>query len=179
MIIPLKRSYGFEDRLVMSEGVAKSHDVEMILLENIPGALNVKRASKQDDRNGTDYWVELISGKRLSVDLKARSQDYSRKNPPKDDLALETWSVIGQKIGWTRDFDKQTDYVLWLWQDTGRWCLIPFAMLCKVFSEKWQEWIKVFRTDDQDTEGRWKSQCVFVPRRLVWQEIYKHYAGAP
>ena len=38
------------------------------------------------------------------------------------DIALETWSVIEKlKIGWTRDLNKRSDYVLWFWLDTKRW----------------------------------------------------------
>ena len=169
------RNYGFAERLGMSHGAAIGVGVEEILKDNVPGAWNVRRASEQDDRSGTDFWVERGCGESLSVDCKIRSQDWSLKGC--DDLALETWSVIERgKVGWTRDSAKRTDYVLWFWKDTGRWCLIPFPMLCKVFAAKWEAWTRKYKTVQQRTDT-YHSECVFVPRRVVWAAIYKHFGG--
>ena len=176
-------SYGFQERLVMSEGVAGNTVVEDVIMANIPGACHVYRAHLSNDRQGTDYWVELANGNHLSVDVKSRSEDWATKPPPlrADDLALETWSVVEKRVvGWTRDAKKRTDYVLWFWQDTGRWCLIPFPMLCGVFSDKWQEWASMYKTRKQYTPGRdYHSECVFVPRKEVWAAIYRKYSGVP
>lgn len=170
-------SYGFQEQLVMSQGVAFSATVQDVLLKNIPGACNVYPASRSNDKNGTDWWVEHESGNHLSVDAKVRSMDWAAKG--KDDLALETWSVVeSMKVGWTRDSRKRTDYVLWLWTDSGRWCLVPFPMLCAVFSEKWQDWKTSYKTSRQHTpEGNYHSECVFVPRKELWAAIYRKYSG--
>lgn len=172
--------YSFTERMRMSDGVSVTRNVQEILCENIPGATRAERANAQDDRHGTDWWVLHESGKRLSIDYKVREQDWAATHPREDDLALETWSVVeGGKVGWTRDEDKRTDYVLWLWKDTGRWCLVPFPMLCAVFSEKWEEWKAQYKTRPQETPeyGGYHSECTFVPRVVVWREIYNHYGG--
>jgi len=178
------KSYTFSERFAMSQGQCAGMDVSDILLAHIPGALEVHKASSQDDRKGTDWWVAHKSGKRLSIDAKVREQDYSvHPNPTQraDDLALETYSVCEKEIpGWTRDASKTTDYVLWFWVDTARWCLLPFCMLCAVFQEHWQAWRQQYKRATQHTKERdrqWHSECVFVPRRLVWAEIYKRFAG--
>ena len=179
----MPREYGFEERLQMSEGISSTKSIEEILLANIPGAQRVVRAARSADRNGTDYWVHHARGKPYSVDVKARSEDWAFKPEPntRDDLALETWSVVeNQVIGWTRDERKMTDYVLWFWKDSGRWCLVPFAMLCSVFAEFWEEWIFRFETARQQTPwngGSYHSECVYVPRRDVWAAIYKRFGG--
>ena len=119
----------------------------------------------------------MQSGNHLSVDVKIRAQDWSVKDEPDraDDLALEIWSVCEKKIqGWTRDESKRTDYVLWYWSDTGRWCMIPFAMLCQAFREHWEAWSQEFRTATQRT-GNYHSNCVFVPRRTIWNAIYNRF----
>lgn len=178
--------YEFGEQLRMSQGISADKDIATVLMSNVPGALRVEKASEDDDRNGTDYWVYHARGEPYSVDVKFRSQDFAVKPEPftADDLALETWSVIENRvIGWTHNESKMTDYVMWFWKDTGRWCLIPFAMLCGVFQSMWQAWRKEFRTAVQATEdlqgGRgWHSECVFVPRREVWAEIYKRYGGS-
>lgn len=181
----MPREYSFNERLQMSEGISSSKNIGDILLKNIPGAQRVERASKSADRNGTDYWVHHARGKPYSVDVKVRSSDWAFKPEPnkRDDLALETWSVVeNQVVGWTRNQQKMTDYVLWFWSDSGRWCLIPFAMLCAVFDFFWQEWREQFQTDQQVTPrangGAYHSECVFVPRREVWAAIYKRFGGS-
>lgn len=175
--------YSFSERLKMSEGVDASADVESILLGHIPGALSVIKAHSKNDRTGVDWWVEMPGARFLAVDAKVREQDWTLVRPEEDDLALETWSVVEQRIpGWTRCEDKNCDYVLWLWIDTGRFCLLPFRMLCKVFSGRWEDWSKKYRTARQYTPrngGGYHSECVFVDRRELWAEMYRQFGGAP
>lgn len=174
------RQYGFHEELKASEGVSESASIERILIENICGAVGVNKAATVNDRSGTDWWVEHCTGRHLSVDAKVRKEDWAASHPDEDDLALETWSVVEKEvIGWTRDQTKRCDFVIWLWTDSGRWCLLPFPMLCKVFQVKWQHWSAKFKTRRQFTPqfGGYHSECVFVPRREIWAEMYKHYSG--
>lgn len=165
----------------LSEGVCVTADVKMILTANIPGALNVFKAHEQNDRRGVDWWVEVPNTRFLAVDAKVRDQDWAPKGH--DDLALETWSVVEKQIpGWTRSEEKACDYVLWLWKDTGRFCLVPFQMLCKVFQLNWMEWSRKYKTARQFTprsDGGYHSECVFVDRREVWSALYKQFGGHP
>lgn len=180
----MPREYGFEERLQMSQGICTSKDIAVILLANVPGAISVQKAGRTDDRNGTDYWVHHARGEPYSIDVKVRDEDWAYKPRPNtaDDLALETWSVVEKEIvGWTRNSSKMTDYVLWFWQDSGRWCLIPFSMLCAVFEQSWQDWSAQFKTCRQFTRwngGGYHSECVFVPRREVWAAIYRRFGGS-
>lgn len=170
--------YTFADRLAMSEGAAAGVAVEDILLREIPGAVAVQRASREEDRSGIDWWVERSNGTHLGVDLKARAEDWAQHGH--DDLALEVWSVVERRIvGWTLDIGKLTDYVLWHWQDTGRWCLLSFPMLARVFTDHLAEWVASYRVADQSTSGRYHSRCVFVPRLVIWRAIYDRYGGVP
>ena len=135
--------YSFEDRLVMSDGYAVRANVRDVLLEYIPGSREVHKSCTENDKTGVDWWVEMIGGRMLAVDAKVREVDWAANHPDEDDLALETWSVIEQGIvGWTRDESKRCDYVLWLWRDSQRFCLVPFPMLCAAFKAKWQSWKK-------------------------------------
>lgn len=185
----MTREYEFAERMKMSSGRAKNASVESVLLSIVPGATTVHRAGETNDRAGTDWWVE-VAGRHLSVDAKVRSKDFG-----KDDLALETYSVKGYKlrngrrtsspmqIGWTRDERKRSDYVLWIWP--GRYCLLPFLFLCKAFQENWQEWCQAYQTVEQFTPAAngdrlgWFSECVFVPRAVVWEAIGNRFAPAP
>ncbi len=174
-------SYTFAEQLNQSRNCRD--EITSILQNQIPGVVAVHPAHACNDRRGTDYWCEMQSGNHLSVDVKIRSQDWSVRDEPNqaDDLALEIWSVKEKRIaGWTRDEAKRTDYVLWYWTDTGRWCLIPFAMLCHVFRDNWEAWSQEFQTATQRTPERcYHSQCVFVPREEVWRAIYHKFNPRP
>lgn len=163
----------------MSRGMAVGQSIQKILLDHVPGALTAKPATATEDRNGTDWWVEQQSGEKISIDCKVREEDFKAKSGA-DDLALETWSCIERQIvGWSRNSFKRTDYILWLWKDTGRWCLIPFPMLCHVFSQHWEQWRTAYKTSRQKTlGGGYHSECTFVPRREVWKAIYLAYGGS-
>lgn len=165
----------------MSCGTAASAEVRSVLLSQIPGAVNVIAAHQKNDRQGIDWWVEMSTARHLAVDAKVRESDWAASHPDEDDLALETWSVVESRIpGWTRDADKRCDYVLWLWKETGRFCLVPFPMLCRVFARNWQSWAAAYKTSQQFTPrggGGYHSECVFVPRRALWAEIYREYGG--
>lgn len=175
------RKYEFGDRMAMSQGFAETADVRSILLAEIPGAVNVQAAATENDKQGVDWWVEMSTARHLAIDAKVRESDWASTHPDEDDLALESWSVVEKSVpGWTRDASKRCDYVLWLWKDTKRFCLIPFPMLCRVFSNHWREWCRTYRTARQHTpreSGGYHSECVFVPRREVWAAIYRAYGG--
>jgi len=178
----LPRDFDFAAQLGMSQGQSANTSIKDILLSNIPGAVNCHQAHTINDRNGIDWWIEHSAGKFLSVDCKVREEDWAARGSATDDLALETFSVVEKNIaGWTRSAEKKTDYVLWLWLDTGRWLLVPFPMLCSVFSREWNNWRHKFKTARQRTvrgNGEfYHSECVFVPRRTVWEEIYRQYGG--
>ena len=177
----MPNSYDFDERMRMSDGVSVGADFSVILRTNLVDVVRVERASQTDDRNGTDWWAITNSGRRLSIDCKVRGTDFALKG--KDDLALETWSVVEKRIpGWTRNPDKRTDFILWRWS-SGRWCMVPFPMLCRVFTEYWEVWRNEFQRAVQHTpRGNgvgYHSECVYVPRRLVWSEIYRRFAGQP
>lgn len=165
----------------MSDGCIgeQSVSIEDYLLKNIPLAVSVERANKADDKNGIDWWVTLISGRKLGIDVKVREVDWSKKGS--DDLALETWSVMEKQIiGWTRNPDKQTDYIVWLWKDTGRLVIIQFPWLCSFFMTHWEAWRKKYKTRVQRTvnnSSQYHSECVFVPRELIFTLLYRAIGG--
>jgi hypothetical protein len=174
----LERSYEFTERKQFSEGIERDALVTEIIVAKIPGAVAVKRAGSFDDKRGTDYWVTLISDHQISVDVKFRQEDFSVRSGI-EDLALETLSVIERnKIGWTLDPAKRTDYVLWIWLDTRRWTLLPFLMLCATFQEYELAWRKRYRSERQFTpDGGYHSECVFVPTKVIYGAMFHRCCG--
>lgn len=155
------RYYNFGERL----GFSKTADAAIIplLLEYVPDAKNITFTSISHNDEGIDCTITRELGSIVHVDLKVRSCDYG-----KDDLALETWSVCFTKVGWTRDYTKKTDYVLWYWVDSHKHYWVAFPPLRRVFSKYWQLW--TYRKEPQDS-GDWQSEVMFVPIAMIEREI--------
>lgn len=176
-------SFQFDEQFKMSEDEQVQSAIFTFIRENIPGVSFIDRAGAHDDRRGTDYWVHLDSGKRISLDVKIRATDFAAKDPPQDDLALEVWSVVGKKVGWTRDPDKQTDYVLWHWKDSGRICMLAFPLLCAVFNRNMDRWIVEYdemiqtQTTVSVDDSSYQSSCIFIPRHIVIQAMIDQFGG--
>lgn len=181
--------FDFKTQLVMSAGVASSDDVRQMLLDNIPGATGVRKATTNEDRSGTDWWIDHERGSAISVDTKIRPHDPVERYG-KDDLALEVWSIVPgshrrdralKAIGWTLDETKRTDYVLWLWKNTKRWTLIPFPQLCASFKKRLDIWYEIYQHNEQVTERNgiadYRSEMLLVPRRVVWAALYEDFGG--
>jgi len=160
----MPKAYDFNEQLRWSAGFLNS-GIADILASHFPSFVSVAKADKRDDKSGADYLVKRDGFPDLRVDVKVRSCDYAVLHG-QDDVALETWSVLGQSVGWTRDTKKSTDYVLWYWTDTGRYFLVSFPALCTTFMRHWQEWRLRYKTCIQNS-GTWKSECTFVPRGVV------------
>ena len=161
------KTYDFTERLGWSQFVAENNTcLRAILRSRIPRCIDVVRAGPDEDRCGTDYWAIRDGDLRsLSIDLKARADDPI-VSWGQDDVALEVWSDIGRKPGWTRDTEKATDYILWLWEPTNRFLLVPFHPHCETFRRYWQQWASEYKCSIQTSNG-WQSQCVFVPRLVL------------
>lgn len=193
----MSNSFSFREQLVMSRGIGGSKSVQEILVGCFPGAIKITDVTEREDRNGTDYWIDYEGGKRVGVDLKARDVDF-KAHYGKDDLALEVWSDYErQKVGWSRDPAKHTDYILFFWRDTGRWMLVAFRHLCAVYIEHCESWSKLYKTQWQwspksrkesvylcpickfthwEIKG-WHSQWNCVPRQVLWTAIQRRFGG--
>jgi len=173
--------YGFIEQYRWSEGTQVYGGIHKLLLEHIPGAERIEKARKEDDKKGTDYWVYRKKVERpLSVDVKSRRDDPILAFG-EDDLALEIWSVVeAKKIGWTLDESKETDFILWFFRPTKRFVLVPFLQLLAVTTEHMPAWEKKYKVSEQSSDGkRWRSMCVFVPRKVVLDAIADRFHGNP
>jgi hypothetical protein len=184
-----KKNYdkaNFYDQKEYADKHGTSSDVYDFLLSRIAGAVNVYPSDYKDDKAGTDLWVELQNGKRISVDVKVKDEDCQNKtnkrtNKQYDDLCLELWSDVEHKrVGWTLNPDKITDFVLFKWVESKRKHLINFRLLCLAFTQNKEKWIAKYPTHRNTTvfsKGTdWErlvyGEIVFVPRPVVWRAIY-------
>jgi len=176
----------FHDQKDYADKHGTSSDVYDFLLSRIAGAVNVYPSDYEDDKAGTDLWVELQNGKRISVDVKVRHDDCQNRTNRKtnkryDDLCLELWSDVDYKrVGWTLNADKTTDFVLWHWVESNRKHLMQFRLLCLAFTQHKEEWLRKYPTHQNTTvfsKGTDRKrlvygEVVFVPRPVVWRAIY-------
>lgn len=173
--------YDFDDRLDMSRD-PKQQIMER-LKASIAGATEVRFALNIEQRRGLNYWVTLESGDVIGVDVHVREEDWLETRGY-DDLALETWSVIDPPIpGWTRDPKRPADYVFWLWRDSGRWLITSMPLLRTAFIQHWENWRgrypKYVQKTHMKTGKSYKSECIFVPRPVVFAAMDSIFRGDP
>lgn len=146
--------HDFYERLAFSEGVTDSPDLICAIANMVQGATGVIRASEEDDRNGTDYWITRCGDlPAISVDVKRRSF-CPREKFGSDDACIETTSIYKgpqekpfldkyrARPGWSIDSKKRTDFIAYTWpHDCGeRFWIIPFVPLCRAATINWRAW---------------------------------------
>lgn len=171
------RRSSFDGELEHSRHYAEHAMIRAKLAEKFPGALNIHPAHSVNDRRGTDWWVEC-NGHLLRCDVKVRRIDYLPRG--RDDVALEIWSIDRRKVGWSRDPDKHTDFVMWFWVDTGRTFLAFFPALRNAFEKylaEWQERFGSYRQESERNGRKWISVHIFVPRGLLTEKMVEQMGG--
>jgi len=83
-----------------------------------------------------------------------------------------------EKIGWSLDESKQTDYILYRFDpdDCRNAYLIAFQHLRAAFRKYYHDWIDRYHEKPQATNGRsgeWQSLCVFVPVSIVRAAVHE------
>jgi hypothetical protein len=170
----------WDDNLRFSQGDRAMQDVDTIrsLIPNCIDVTIVEDSSSQ--AAGIDYIAHLKDGATLNVDAKGRTKGaakYWKDGEP--ELAVEVWSVMPQdgqpgKVGWTFDTSKQTDLVLFYFDDTEVCYLIGFQHLRMAAIANYDAWKTAYMQKPQLSERdgvRWNSQAMFVPARVVLDAI--------
>jgi hypothetical protein len=169
--------FDFDERLTFSKGSRGRCDDDT-LMTMIPSAVEIRDGNTEEDKRGIDKVVRLSSGRTLAVDLKVRDTGAAKWWKTCPDLALERWSVKPQngsqgKVGWTLDPAKRTDLVLFLFDpaESTDCYLVGFHHLRAAFLRCGKEWWGHYKRAPQNTEGRYQSECVFVPVAIVLDAI--------
>ena len=148
------RVHDFYERLAFSEGVDDSPDLLAALKNMVQGAGEIRRSTPDEDRHGTDYWIDRPGGSPpISIDVKRR-EFCPIDRFKSDDACIETTSVYeGPKdppwldryrtrIGWTLDQAKRTDFIAYTWpaKEGTRFWIVPFVPLCRCANVNWRAW---------------------------------------
>lgn len=154
----------FLNDLLKSKNDADSFPVVNALEELFPGLKRVQKTSRKEDLAGADRKAVLADHQHANIDLKVRSRDP--KSWGEDDLVVELYSVYEKRIRGYRN--KNTDFLLWIYTDTGRAVLIPFQPFLDIYEKHWDEWEHWLAEPMQWTRlrnCRYRSQFALVPYR--------------
>jgi len=155
------------------------------------GASGIQRATEVEDREGTDWWLDIPGGSKLSVDTKYRPFDPLVKFGV-DDFCIETTSIYtgpndrnwkdefrGQP-GWTIDRNKKTGVVAYIVVDGPsrgeplddyRITYFDFPKLCEVANHNWRKW--ALESKERAAQNRsYLTLSVFVPLSVLPSEVF-------
>jgi hypothetical protein len=168
-------TFDFHKQRAMSESPEAQDLIRRHLARLFPDALTIRKAALENDKLGADYWLEFRNGQFRAVDVKVRAEDWKPKGKP--DVALEIWANTGKgKRGWAIDDTKITDYVLFVWLDTGRADLFDFRLLKAVTQANLDKWSGDCQSANQTTatkRGNYTARCLFVSGRDLHAAIYR------
>jgi len=132
---------------------------------------------REQQRAGVDMIAHLANGTQIRVELKSLRRDPVAKNGC-DLLPLETFSHVENQVpGFLLQGHKTSQYVLWIFRDTGRTVMLPFRSLAAAFRRNFREWKATFGTREQETRGYYEtyhSECTWVPLILI-ERAMAHY----
>lgn len=176
--------HDFKERLNFSEGVEVSGNVLNAVAGMVSNATRIRRAEEKDDRNGTDFWIDRTHDlPPISLDVKHRSFcPIDRFNS--DDACIETTSVYQgdnvlpysdegrKKIGWTLNYAKRTDYIVYTWPkgDKQRFWIVPFVPLCTAARVNWKQWAKEYG-ERMARNKDYLTLSVYPPRTVIAKSI--------
>jgi len=189
----LSKEWDFLERLNFSEGREISEGILEHLKDITPKAINIRKATENEDRHGTDYWIERKNLPPLSVDLKNR-EFCPIERFGSDDACIETCSVYTGppkppwydydkfriKSGWTIDENKRTDIIVYTWpilnSDKLRFWILYFPWLCKASQNNWKKWRNIY--PERPAENRdYVTLSIYPLRKVIVQEIRNLLTG--
>lgn len=188
--------YDFSERLQFSEGIGLTAEILDHILKHIPAANRISKATQQDDRNGTDYWIHREHDlPPISIDMKNRELDPIQRGWG-DDVCIETTSVyegldikpyrddLRKKPGWTVNEGKRTDLIVYTWPHAAdlfgaprlRYWILYFPFLCSASLKYWRQWSEQF--GERSTPNRtYLTLNTYVPRSVVATAIREFTSG--
>jgi len=168
------------DKLAFSKGFRELTDVETIeaMLPHCVEVMIVEDAESQ--RLGVDYIARLAGGATVNIDAKGRTKGAAKYwKDGKPELAIEVWSVVPENgkpgvPGWTFDTSKQTDLILYWFDDVADCYLVGFQSLRMAAVANYQDWHAKYCEPPQRSlrgDATWKSQAMFIPADVVLDAI--------
>jgi hypothetical protein len=167
--------HDFDTKLAQSDSDAVRFLVSKALHDRFGSDfLQIHKAAFANDRHGADYFAEFQHGQTRLIEVKVRAQDWLPRGQEAD-LALETWADVDQHtIGWTRDKSKVSDYIIWVWLQSGRSLLLDARLLRAWFCEQWETLRVRYGAHIIPSRRRsreWRSEAVYIAHRDVVAQL--------
>lgn len=167
--------HNFERRYAEADEPDVQARVTEILTRDLD-ALQVERATREEDLGGVDFWAYRACGRRQGVDVKNRRKDWG-------DVHVEIMSRVAErKPGWTVDRQKTTDYVLYLWPK--RYLLLPYPLLQATVRRNEAAYRAAYSSADAQSTSEtaaWKTMGLGIPIGILVRDMFGVPApvGAP
>jgi len=186
----MKQVYSFDERYEYSNRSSIELGVIDYLLKAIPNCVGIKRAEKDDDRRGIDYWLLRNGAKPIAVDMKHYSFDPIARYGV-DSICIETTSVYTGpnappwldeyriKPGWTVDATKETDLIVYTFPQVDgsrRFWIAYFPALCYVAQRYWRNWAQEYGEYAAQNVG-YATLSVHPPRKVVVSAMEQYWYG--
>ena len=81
------------------------------------------------------------------------------------------------RVGWTLDTSKQTDFILYTFDEVENYYLVPAEILRLITKRNYHKWMNLYssgKAKSKDRNGRmWTTFSLFVPASIVHSEMDK------
>lgn len=158
--------HDFHERLAWSEAASDDPIWEAFYRQAFKDFMSCSRNSGNNlgQQNGIDRFINLSTGKTLTVDEKKRSHSNT------GDVALEYVSNDQRNtLGWVAK-PSQMDYLAYAWWPARKCVLLPFPLLRRAWLVRGDSWVRKYRTISAPNHG-YNTLSVVVPTDVLRQTI--------
>lgn len=166
----------WNEKFEYSLSAQQAFDVSLLKI-HLPHCTDIRKTDTEQDKKGVDYIATLKGGAEVLIDAKTRTPGSKKywKNGEAE-LALETWSVVDKKLGWTLNDKTEVDYILYTFSpaEWDKYYFFPFQLLRKAFISNGKQWQSVYGKKIQYTRSNtvsWCSEAIFVPASVVVRAV--------
>ena len=125
----------FEKSLAKSFRDTESFPLNLAFSQLFPGFRSYSQSEKKFDLQGSDVRIQM-GDRAIHADLKFRDTDPRLWR--EDDLAIELLSVV--ELGIRGYGNQRTDYIIWVFKNSGRVVAVPFAPFKRFYNVNWNYW---------------------------------------
>ena len=167
----------FHTDLAMSDNADIENAIKAECLSYFPEVLNIRKAHKENDKLGADYFLEFPNCKMESLDIKVRKDDYSLRGDDRTACIELVANTTTRKKGWTLDPNKHTDWIMFYYIETGKSFLYNARLLRAAVTRYLPDLRKHGKPTVQKTQsgsGHYESDSLMVSHRELGAAIYKN-----
>ncbi|MDQ8199686.1 hypothetical protein QEH56_16105 [Pelagicoccus enzymogenes] len=148
--------YNFEKNRIEAERILEGLNLEKVLRRHFSDYVDHLKATKKQDKAGTDYLVRRGRATHR-VDFKLIRKKTPRIGSRRDCLPVEYYSVKERGI---RGYEGDADYIIWVYADTLRSVCVERKALREYIDGHHLEW--TYFLEERETKTRMRSGYVYT-----------------